>query len=213
MASLLEIANTRHKTCECRPDKCDNCGMRFPRRYMAWHRKQCAEIMACDLCHLLVPSSSKITHDKWICSSQNIWVLCELCHTFVSYRSKEHHCASCAGENDVSHIRARANPSAGKPVCQIRQSQNTPDFVFSQDEEDAIYTKMSETQGFDLQKGAFTPNPRAEHPRLDRSDNQHYSIKYLHSWSQSKRNKWRDLMVSIDSNQLDLRWAMGNCKY
>lgn len=54
-------------------------------------------------------SSSKLTHDRWICNRQNIRELCEICHTFVRRDIKDNHRASCLGDNHAALVSTCTN--------------------------------------------------------------------------------------------------------
>lgn len=211
---LKSDLDVHQMTCECRPEQCAGCGMRFPRRDMAWHGKQCDKIIECEQCHQLVPTSSKFTHDRWICNRQNIRVLCELCHTLVSNGSKEQHITSCVGENKVtqgSDTGATAISVTSEPVCHPHGSQNTRDFDYFQGEGAAISMETSYELEYDIHFLASIPDLCTTRSCLDDSDDSHGS--FGKKWSPSKRKKWHELMISIERNQYDLRRAMETCKY
>lgn len=82
-------------TCEFRLEQCSDCGLRLPQRDLAWHQRECDQMTECSLCHQVVPSSCKQTHDLWECSLQNVRAACERCGILTCADRLEKHQESC----------------------------------------------------------------------------------------------------------------------
>lgn len=189
------------RTCEFRIEQCADCGMRLPYRDLAWHRRECDKMVECQLCHQVVPRSSKLTHDRWICSAQNIRSRCDHCHVTFRADLQNAHADCCDLQSIPTGLRynsgVSASPGSPRPEDGSWNHIEETDSGHEMPRSDPIFIyqnspagrSRSDTYTFDdVVIGSLSSPPMS--PPLQRG-----GAPVNCQWNTNSRQKWREMMT------------------
>ncbi|KAL4230700.1 hypothetical protein ACF0H5_011076 [Mactra antiquata] len=182
-------------TCIYRMEPCPDCGKRYSVNDLVWHKKQCDKMAECSLCQHIVPSSSKVTHDRWLCRGRNIQSLCDCCgemYTRGTFRIHQLQCTKPSNERREAPSMLGSSPDTGAEHHKSKYYA-----------EGGIHVPTS--KGHDLNNSQESPTYRLLDTLPDRDKCSTAILLHPSSttvnkmWNENKRKRWRGFMYQIDN--------------